>query len=162
MDTISKEGFSKTILNKTVKREVKDMTEEEREELYVCTFCQVLIQEIFRSWRRNTLKIYQYFPSQAKFVQKNEADIKKFAFFRNYDDSKTFLQDHMDLVCEETANYLVLMCLNLEMEGVSGSSVNAFDWLVIDWLIDWLSLVSDLNLTAKQSHYYLLSNHTVV
>jgi hypothetical protein len=59
-----------------------------------------------------------HFSLQLDFVKKHEQDIKKFAFFRNYDDSKNFLQEHMDLVCEETANYMVLMCLNLQMEGV--------------------------------------------
>ncbi|XP_055340209.1 hsp90 co-chaperone Cdc37-like [Paramacrobiotus metropolitanus] len=86
VDTISKPGFSKTIVNKPAKPVTKDMTDEEREQYYV------------------------------DFVKKNEADIKKFAFFRNYDDSREFLQSHSELVCEETANYMVLMCLNLEME----------------------------------------------
>ncbi|OQV17849.1 Hsp90 co-chaperone Cdc37 [Hypsibius exemplaris] len=89
VDTLSKDGFSKTVLNKPSKRDTKNMTEEEKEQFYV------------------------------DFVKKNEADIKKFAFFRNYDDSKNFLTEHMHLVCEETANYMVLMCLNLEMEGKS-------------------------------------------
>ncbi|XP_023212656.1 hsp90 co-chaperone Cdc37-like [Centruroides sculpturatus] len=35
---------------------------------------------------------------------------------RKYDDSKRFLQDHPFLACEETANYLVMWCINLEVE----------------------------------------------
>ncbi|GAU98190.1 hypothetical protein RvY_09369 [Ramazzottius varieornatus] len=87
VDTISKERFSKTIINKTTKPSKNNMTEEEKEQHYL------------------------------DFIEKNETDIKKFAFFRNYDDSKNFLSERSHLVCEETANYLVLMCLNLEMEG---------------------------------------------
>ena len=36
--------------------------------------------------------------------------------FQKYDDSKRFLQEHPELVCEETANYLVIQCINYEME----------------------------------------------
>lgn len=38
--------------------------------------------------------------------------------FRHYDDSQKFLEDHLELVCEETANYLVVWCIDLEMEEV--------------------------------------------
>lgn len=37
---------------------------------------------------------------------------------RRYDDSKRFLQENQHLVCEDTANYLVIWCINLEMEEV--------------------------------------------
>jgi hypothetical protein len=38
--------------------------------------------------------------------------------FRHYDDSQKFLEEHLELVCEETANYLVVWCIDLEMEEV--------------------------------------------
>ena len=38
--------------------------------------------------------------------------------FRHYDDSQKFLEDHLELVCEEAANYLVVWCIDLEMEEV--------------------------------------------
>ena len=38
--------------------------------------------------------------------------------FRHYDDSQKFLEDNLVLVCEETANYLVVWCIDLEMEEV--------------------------------------------
>jgi len=38
--------------------------------------------------------------------------------FRHYDDSQKFLEDHLELVCEESANYLVVWCIDLEMEEV--------------------------------------------
>ena len=45
-------------------------------------------------------------------------NIKKYGMFRHYDDSQKFLEDHLELVCEETANYLVVWCIDLEMEEV--------------------------------------------
>lgn len=37
---------------------------------------------------------------------------------KKYDDSKRFLQEHSQLVCEESANYLVFWCINLEIDEV--------------------------------------------
>jgi cell division cycle protein 37 len=52
------------------------------------------------------------------FVEKHKTNIKKYGMFRNYDDTSKFLEDHLELVCEETANYLVVWCIDLEMEEV--------------------------------------------
>lgn len=38
--------------------------------------------------------------------------------FQKYEDSKNFLREHPQLACEETANYLVIWCINLEVEEV--------------------------------------------
>ncbi|KAL4822399.1 hypothetical protein H8958_004684 [Nasalis larvatus] len=35
---------------------------------------------------------------------------------RHWDDSQEYLSDNVHLVCEETANYLVIGCINLEVE----------------------------------------------
>ncbi|CAF0720752.1 unnamed protein product [Adineta steineri] len=51
-----------------------------------------------------------------KFIEKHKANVKKYGMFRNYDDTQKFLEDHLELVCEETANYLVVWCIDLEME----------------------------------------------
>jgi cell division cycle protein 37 len=53
-----------------------------------------------------------------KFVKENEKILKKFGMLQRFDDSKRFLQENQHLVCEETANYLVIWCINLEMEKV--------------------------------------------
>lgn len=37
---------------------------------------------------------------------------------RRWDDSQRYLSDNPSLVCEETANYLVIMCIDLEVEEV--------------------------------------------
>ena len=36
-----------------------------------------------------------------------------------WDDSQKYLSDRSHLVCEETANYLVIMCIDLEVEEVN-------------------------------------------
>ncbi|KAK2909586.1 hypothetical protein QQF64_000451 [Cirrhinus molitorella] len=84
VDTLSKEGFSKSVVN--VKPEKTEETEEEKEEKH------------------------------KTFVEKYEKQIKHFGMLRRWDDSQKYLSDNPDLVCEETANYLVIMCIDLEVE----------------------------------------------
>ncbi|KAG1683981.1 Hsp90 co-chaperone Cdc37 [Nymphon striatum] len=86
VDTISKDGFDKSIVNKTKPREKKQMTEEEFEK------------------------------HQAEFVRKYKKLLQEFGMLKRHDDSKKFLQEHPELACEETANYLVIWCINLEVE----------------------------------------------
>lgn len=89
VDTISEPGFTKTVINtKPARPKNENLTEEEKE---------------------NRMK---------KFIKENEKLLKQFGMLRKYEDSKKFLQDHNQLVCEETANYLVIWCINLEMEEV--------------------------------------------
>ncbi len=61
-----------------------------------------------------------------EFVKKNESDLKKFGWLRRYDDSKTFLLERPHLASEETANYLVIQCINLAMEEVSMPLIPTF------------------------------------
>ncbi|RVE69672.1 hypothetical protein OJAV_G00080350 [Oryzias javanicus] len=84
VDTLSKDGFSKSIVNK--KPETSEETEEEKEQKH------------------------------KTFVEKNEKQIKHFGMLRRWDDSQKYLSDNPHLVCEETANYLVIMCIDLEVE----------------------------------------------
>ncbi|XP_076311438.1 cell division cycle protein 37 isoform X2 [Tachypleus tridentatus] len=86
VDTISKDGFTKTILNKPQARSQKEMSEEDKTEHY------------------------------KKYVKENESLLKKYGMLQKYDDSKRFLQEHPHLACEDTANYLVIWCINLEVE----------------------------------------------
>lgn len=44
---------------------------------------------------------------------------------RRWDDSQRYLSDNPDLVCEETANYLVIMCIDLEVEEVKSTKTLA-------------------------------------
>lgn len=90
VDTISEPGFTKTIINtKALRAKEENLTEEEKE------------------------------ARMKKFINDNEKLLKQFGMLRKYDDSKQFLQQHSQLVCEETANYLVIWCINLEMEEVN-------------------------------------------
>lgn len=84
VDTLSKEGFSKSIVN--VKPDSSEETEEEKERKH------------------------------KTFVEKYEKEIKHFGMLRRWDDSQKYLSDNPHLVCEETANYLVIMCIDLEVE----------------------------------------------
>lgn len=88
MDTISNPGFTKTVINKPPPRTSENLSEEEREQ------------------------------RMKEFVKKNEKLLKQYGMLRKFDDSKRFLQEHPELVCEDTANYLVIWCINLEMEEV--------------------------------------------
>ncbi|RVE44416.1 hypothetical protein evm_010946 [Chilo suppressalis] len=88
VDTISEPGFNKTVINAKPQRSNNDnLTEEEKEE------------------------------KMKQFINENTKLLKEFGMLRKYDDSKKFLMDHSHLACEETANYLVIWCINLEMEG---------------------------------------------
>ncbi|KAK2500035.1 hypothetical protein MC885_002358, partial [Smutsia gigantea] len=50
------------------------------------------------------------------FVEKYEKQIKHFGMLRRWDDSLKYLSDNVHLVCEETANYLVIWCIDLRVE----------------------------------------------
>jgi len=87
VDTLSRDGFSKTIVNTAPKPNSEDMSEEEREK------------------------------KMKQFVKDNQKLIKEYGMLQKFDDSKRFLMDGKShLACEETANYLVIWCLDLEME----------------------------------------------
>ncbi|NXX99199.1 CDC37 protein, partial [Centropus bengalensis] len=84
VDTLSKDGFSKSVFN--VKAEEVEETEEQKEKKH------------------------------KSFVERYEKQIKHFGMLRRWDDSQKCLSDHPHLVCEETANYLVIWCIDLEVE----------------------------------------------
>lgn len=89
VDTISQPGFEKTVINKKAPRpKDEQLTDEEKE------------------------------ARMKKFIKENEKNLKHFGMLRRYDDSRAFLKEHLELVCEDTANYLVIWCINLEMEEV--------------------------------------------
>jgi len=87
VDTLSKPGFSKSIINSAGPRSQENISEEEKEK------------------------------RMKKFVKDNEKLMKEYGMLQKFDDSKRYLQEHTHLACEETANYLVIWCLDLEMEG---------------------------------------------
>ncbi|XP_015122744.1 hsp90 co-chaperone Cdc37 [Diachasma alloeum] len=88
VDTIAQPGFAKTVINKKPRRkdDDADLPDDVREQ------------------------------KMKDFVKENEKKLKKFGMLRKHDDSKAYLQENPQLVCENTANYLVIWCINLEME----------------------------------------------
>ncbi|KAL7403527.1 hypothetical protein ABVT39_001866 [Epinephelus coioides] len=84
VDTISKEGFSKSVLN--IKPVPKEETEQEKLEKHLT------------------------------FVEKYTKEIRHFGMMRRWDDSQKYLSDNPHLVCEETANYLVVICIDFEID----------------------------------------------
>ncbi|KAM9792937.1 hsp90 co-chaperone Cdc37-like [Neosynchiropus ocellatus] len=50
------------------------------------------------------------------FAEKYSSEIKHFGMLRRWDDSQQFLSDNPHLVCEETANCLVVVCVDLEID----------------------------------------------
>ncbi|XP_044043986.1 hsp90 co-chaperone Cdc37 isoform X1 [Siniperca chuatsi] len=84
VDTINKEGFSKSVLN--IKPVTKEETEEEKVEKH------------------------------KTFVEKYAKEIKHFGMLRRWDDSQKYLSDNPHLVCEETANCLVVICIDFEID----------------------------------------------
>ncbi|XP_029940122.1 hsp90 co-chaperone Cdc37-like 1 isoform X1 [Salarias fasciatus] len=51
------------------------------------------------------------------FLQKHEQELRHFGMLRRWDDSQRFLAEMPQLICEETANYLILWCMRLQEEG---------------------------------------------
>ena len=87
VDTLSKDGFSYSMINKPKPK--KELTDEEKHE------------------------------QLQTFVERYEKQIKHFGMLNDYDDSSDYLRDNPHLVCEETASYLTLWCVNLEVESKS-------------------------------------------
>lgn len=52
-------------------------------------------------------------------MDKNKEDIKKYGMLHEYHDSEEFLMKNAHLTCEDTANYLVVWCIDLEVEEVT-------------------------------------------
>ncbi|KAM9315061.1 hsp90 co-chaperone Cdc37-like isoform 1-T1 [Pholidichthys leucotaenia] len=84
VDTISKDGFSKSVFN------IKPATKEEPKEEKVET--------------------------HETFGEKYGKEIKHFGMLRRWDDSQKYLSDNPHLVCEATANCLVVICIDFEID----------------------------------------------
>jgi cell division cycle protein 37 len=50
------------------------------------------------------------------FMDKHEKEIKKYGMMKDYNASRDYLRDNPHLVCEDTASYLTMWCVNLEMQ----------------------------------------------
>nr|XP_046228046.1 hsp90 co-chaperone Cdc37-like isoform X1 [Scatophagus argus]XP_046228056.1 hsp90 co-chaperone Cdc37-like isoform X1 [Scatophagus argus] len=83
-DTISKEGFSKSVVN--IKPVRNEETQEEKVEKH------------------------------KTFVEKHAREIRHFGMLRRWDDSQKYLSENPHLVCEETANCLIVICIDFEID----------------------------------------------
>jgi len=88
VDTLSKPGFDHSSINKSKSKweQERELTEEEKAD------------------------------RMAKFIKENRDAIRQFGMLRKWEDSKKYLQENLHLVCEDTANDLVVWCVNLEIE----------------------------------------------
>ena len=89
---------------------------------------------------------------------------------RRWDDSQKYLSDNVHLVCEETANYLVIWCIDLEVEEVRADTagwgvgraqkVLPFFFLIIFFIL-FSSFMFVQNITVgmreKELHFKTLS-----
>ncbi|PIK33590.1 putative hsp90 co-chaperone Cdc37-like [Apostichopus japonicus] len=121
VDTLSKEGFQKTLINKYPEPESEPSNDEEsmeRQQFFV--FVMFLFCTFIISVKCSQLQLQNIpFFIKEKFVEKHEDEIKKFGMYKRLDDSLQFMIDHTHLACEFTANYLVIWCIDLEEEGKS-------------------------------------------
>ena len=85
VDTLSKDGFSRSIINKPKPK--KELTDEEKH------------QQLYN------------------FVENHEQEIKHYGMLSDYDDSRDYLRDKPHLVCEDTASYLTMWCVTLQVES---------------------------------------------
>merc|ERR1711992_51785 len=107
VDTISKPGFSKSIINKNMPRTNEHLTEEERE------------------------------TKMRDFVTEYEKELKAFGWLNKCDDSKAYMLEKPHLACEEAANFLVIHCLNLEMQDKHGAMEQvAHQCICIQYLLE--------------------------
>ena len=89
VDTLSKPGFTSSRVNRAAldhEDRTKEMSEEEKAN------------------------------HQIDFNKKWGKQIKEFGMLKKPSDSQAFLIKHPDLVCDETANYLTLWCIDLAVE----------------------------------------------
>ncbi|XP_015259895.1 PREDICTED: hsp90 co-chaperone Cdc37-like [Cyprinodon variegatus] len=105
VDTISREGFSKSILN--IEPEIQKGTQQD--------------------------KVMKH----KTFVEKYAREIKHFGMLRRWDDSQKYLSDNPHLVCEESANYLVVLCIDFEIDEKHGLMEQiAHQAIVMQFILD--------------------------
>lgn len=83
MDSLSKDGFQRTYLNKPKPKDnsMDLLPEDEKERL------------------------------QREFINEHEKEMKEFGMLSKFDDSRRYLQERPHLVCDWTNNYLIIWCV---------------------------------------------------
>ncbi|KAM5193485.1 hsp90 co-chaperone Cdc37-like 1 [Mantella aurantiaca] len=73
-------------------------------------------QDVFNKSFINQAKSCESEDQSLSFLQKYEDKIRHFGMLSRWNDSQWFLSEYPDLVCDETARYLLLWCYHLESE----------------------------------------------
>nr|XP_028567768.1 LOW QUALITY PROTEIN: hsp90 co-chaperone Cdc37-like 1 [Podarcis muralis] len=96
------------------RRKEEVLRQKERQELWNTDFVS---KEVFNKSFINQMKRKETEDDASKsFMQKHEQKIRHFGMLSRWLDSQRFLSEHPYLVCEETAQYLLLWCFHLEAE----------------------------------------------
>nr|ADG65127.1 hypothetical protein [Drosophila pseudoobscura] len=110
LEKVEKEG-------KELDRLEHDMMLKEKKELEVDKICKSFYKKIGinKSAGRKpdeelSLEEFQ------EFVKENKELCKQYGMLRKYEDSRRFLEEHQQLVCEETCCFLTNWCIDLELE----------------------------------------------
>ncbi|CAM9259162.1 unnamed protein product, partial [Lampetra fluviatilis] len=122
VDTLSTEGFDKSVINPPKQEEqagcVGGANSAERKE-----------------------------EKQRRFVEQNEPLLKHFGMLKRWEDSQRYLSDKPHLVCEETANYLVIWCIDLQVEEKQALMEQVAHQTIVMQFI--LQLASNLNIDPR-------------
>lgn len=89
VDTLSKPGFEKTVINVPKKSKETEPSEDAKHQRLV------------------------------SFIDQHETEIKHFGMLADYNASRDYLRDHSYLVCTDTASYLTMWCINLQVQEKS-------------------------------------------
>ncbi|XP_072260317.1 hsp90 co-chaperone Cdc37-like 1 [Pyxicephalus adspersus] len=73
-------------------------------------------QDVFNKSFINQAKTREDEDQPLSFLQKYEDKIRHFGMLSRWNDSQWFLSEYPDLVCDETARYLLMWCYHLESE----------------------------------------------
>ncbi|XP_073525228.1 hsp90 co-chaperone Cdc37-like 1 [Phyllobates terribilis] len=73
-------------------------------------------QDVFNKSFINRPKNQEDEDESLSFIQKYEVKIRHFGMLGRWNDSQCFLSEYPNLVCEETARYLLLWCYHLQSE----------------------------------------------
>ncbi|KAG8595619.1 hypothetical protein GDO81_001576 [Engystomops pustulosus] len=73
-------------------------------------------QDVFNKSFINQVKNQDHVDESTSFIEKYEGKIRHFGMLSRWTDSQCYLSEYPDLVCEETARYLLLWCYHLERE----------------------------------------------
>lgn len=120
IDTIGHEGFSKCRINVIEPPQKVELSDEDRAK------------------------------EMKDFVEKNRNQLLKFSMLKKWDDSKQFLLEYPELCCDNTANHLVLQCLDYEIEDKHDLMEHvAHQTIVIQYLLE-LSAQLKVNPQAPQ------------